>query len=94
MHDTVSKNSPVVLLKPCWFHSMQNNIYIKDKYDVSPAENTHSEGIDVIDKPLLLKLQGLEAALKDAKKVSNWRITHFLLPKSLHYIRNSLSSLY
>lgn len=50
---------------------MQNNIYIKDVYDVSPAEKTHSEGVNVIDKPLLLKLQALEAALKDAKKVRN-----------------------
>lgn len=51
---------------------MQNNIYIKDVYDVIPAENTHLEGVNVIDKPLLLKLKALEAALKDAKKVSKY----------------------
>ena len=67
---------------------MQDNINIKDVYDIIPAENTHSEGVNVIEQPLRLKLQALEAALKEAKTV-----ICLLLPKSLHY-QKLISSLY
>lgn len=49
---------------------MQDNIQIKDVYDISPPEDTQLADAKVVDTPVLKKLQAFEAALKGANMVS------------------------